>query len=106
MGTRAAPEADFVTVFSLVMCVLGLKMLFGSKPVTTGSVVLLCTVSASAASAWTGGTGGWVKGCVEDVIGNYSTAGGVMERALAAATQHLGRAIRVGEDDEVEADEL
>lgn len=105
MGRRAVPEADFITVFSLVMCVLGLKMLFGSKPVTTGGVVLLCTVSASAASAWTGGTGGWVKGCVEDVIGNYSTAGAVVERLLAAATQHLGRTIAAG-DDEVEADEL
>ena len=105
MGKRTAPEADFITVFSLVMCVLGLKMLFGSKPVTTGSVVLLCTVSASAASAWTGGTGKWMKGCVSDVMSNYTTVGAVLEHALAAANQHLGRAIRVG-DDEVEVDEL
>lgn len=106
MGKRASPEADFVTVFSLVMCVLGLKMLFGSKPVTTGSVVLLCTVSASAASAWTGGTGVWVQGCVSDVIGNYTTAGGVVERVIATAERHLSRAIRAGADDEVEVDEL
>lgn len=104
MGKRTAPEADFITVFSLVMCVLGLKMLFGSKPVTTGSVVLLCTVSASAASAWCGGTGEWMKGFISDVIGNHTATGAVIEHALAAARQHLGRAITW--DDEVDADEL
>lgn len=104
MGKRTAPEGEFATVFSLILCVLGLRMLFGNKPVTTGSVVLLCTVSASAASAWTGGTGEWMKLCISDVIGNRITTGGVIEHALAAARQHLGRAITW--DDEVDADEL
>lgn len=105
MGKPAEAEGEFVTVFSLILCVLGLRLLFSSKPVTTGSVVLLCAVSASGASAWTGGTGEWMKGCVEDVIGNYSTAGAVLEHALAAARQRLGRTTGAG-DDEVEAGEL
>ena len=41
--------------FSACFAMLGLKLLFGNKAVTMGSVVLLGAVSAAMASAWTGG---------------------------------------------------
>ena len=45
----------FVRAFSTCFSLLGLKLLFGSKAVTMGSVVLLAAVSTAMASAWTGG---------------------------------------------------
>lgn len=97
-------EADFVTVFSFVFCLLGLKMLFGCKPVTAGSVLLLGSVSATAASAWSGTTGPWVQYQLSSVFHNYTSLTVVVEQAIAAAAQRMGRSI-VG-DDEVEAGEL
>ena len=55
------PVCDGMTCFSGTFALLGLKLLFGNKPVTIGSVILLGAVSAAVASAWVGGTGAWVE---------------------------------------------
>lgn len=52
---------DFMRCFSTCFALLGLKLLFGQKPVTMGSVVLLASISGAVASAWTGGGGAWVE---------------------------------------------
>lgn len=79
-------------------------MLFGSKPVSAGSVLLLGSVSATAASAWSGTTGEWIQGQLSEAFQNCTSVSGLVEQALAAAAWRMGRSI-VG-DDEVEADEL
>ena len=52
---------DFTRSFSATFAVLGLKLLFGQKQVTMGSVVLLGCISVAVASAWVGGTGAWIE---------------------------------------------
>lgn len=52
---------EFVRSFCTCFALLGLRLLFGDKPVTMGSVVLLACVSAAVGSAWTGGGGEWVE---------------------------------------------
>jgi len=52
---------DFMRCFSTCFALLGLKLLFGQKQVTMGSVVLLSCISGAVSSAWTGGGGAWVE---------------------------------------------
>ena len=52
---------DFMRCFSTCFALLGLKLLFGHKQVTMGSVVLLGCISGAVASAWSGGGGAWVE---------------------------------------------
>ena len=59
---------EFMRTFSTCFALLGLKLLFGSKQVTMGSVVLLGAISGAIASAWTGGGGAWVEVNVASVL--------------------------------------
>ena len=59
---------DFMRTFSTCFAVLGLKLLFGSKQVTIGSVVLLGAISGTIASAWTGGGAEWVELNIGSVV--------------------------------------
>lgn len=92
-------ESDFVPCFCTVFTILGLKVLFGSKPVTLGSVLLLACMSSAASTAWVGGTGGWVEGHVTKAL-NHSS----LTTASAAAGRALRYVTRVME--EREYDEL
>ena len=60
---------DFMRSFSTCFALLGLKLLFGNKQVTIGSVVLLGAVSGAVASVWTGGGNTWVD-TLEDRVAN------------------------------------
>jgi Zn-dependent membrane protease YugP len=104
MGKQVSPEAEFATAFSVVFCLLGLKLLVGSKPVTTGSVLLLGSISASAASAWTGATGTWAQKQVSSMFQNYSTVEGMLQQALSLTMARMRRGI--SQDSDVEMDEL
>ena len=81
----------FATCFSTTFAVLGLKLLFGAREVTIGSVVLLACVSGAIASVWVGGTGEGVaafvnttvKGGVAGVLGPFEN---VVLRAVSRAT--------------------
>lgn len=113
MGKRASLDVDFITAFSIVFCVLGLKLLFGSKPVTTGSVLLLGSISASAASAWTGTAGMWVQDQVAGAFQNYTTVAGVegllsqwVSAAMVRVRTGLAASVVDRGVDEVEVDEL
>ena len=75
MTLPAQPACDGISCFSATFALLGLKLLFGSKPVTIGSVVLLAAISAAVAQAWVGGTGAWVEVSVMNVV-NRTLLGG------------------------------
>ncbi len=104
MSKKAPLDVDFATAFSVVFCLLGLRLLFGSKPVTTGSVLLLGSISASAASAWTGATGVWMQEQVSVMFQNYSTLEGLLQQALSVAMPRMG--MGGAHSGEVEVDEL
>ena len=59
---------DFMRTFSTCFALLGLKLLFGNKQVTMGSVLLLGCISAAVSSAWTGGGSAWVEVNVANVL--------------------------------------
>ena len=61
---------DFIRCFSTCFAMLGLKLLFGTKNVTIGSVVLLSCICGAVASAWTGGGGAWVEVNVASFLNN------------------------------------
>ena len=61
---------DFMRCFSTCFALLGLKLLFGTKNVSIGSVVLLSCICAAVASAWTGGGGAWVEVNVASFLNN------------------------------------
>lgn len=96
-----AEESQFVPCFCAVFTLLGLKVLFGSKPVTLGSVLLLACMSGAAGTAWVVGTGGWVEGRVAELANRTSLlkASGMIESALRYARS-------VVDEDEPEQDEL
>ena len=68
MTSPAEPICDGMGCFSATFALLGLKLLFGSKSVTIGSVVLLAAISAAVAQAWVGGTGAWVEVSVMNFV--------------------------------------
>jgi hypothetical protein len=82
-----AEDPQFIPCFCAVFTLLGLKVLFGSKPVTLGSVMLLACMSSAASTAWVGGTGGWLEGRVAELVNRTSllNAGGMIESALKYA---------------------
>jgi len=71
------------TCFSTTFALLGLKLLFGSKPVTFGSVLLLACISGAVASAWEGGTGAWVEVNVATFLNSTLKEGSVFGGAHA-----------------------
>lgn len=68
MAVPPQPICDGMGCFSATFALLGLKLLFGSKQVTIGSVVLLAAISAAVAQAWVGGTGAWVEVSVMNFV--------------------------------------
>ena len=101
-----AEQSQFIPCFCAVFTLLGLKVLFGSKPVTLGSVLLLACMSSAASTAWVGGTGGWVESRMAQIatlatLANRTalpTAGSVLERMV----QYVERAINAHEEDQDE----
>lgn len=98
-----ADEPPFLPCFSAVFTLLGLRMLFGSKPVTLGSVLLLGCVSGVASVAWVGSTGDWVGGCVAQLasLANRTalpTASNVLERIV----EYVERAVDAREQEQDE----
>ena len=80
---------DFMRSFSTCFAVLGLKLLFGQKQVTMGSVVLLGAISAAIASAWTGGGGAWIEINVADVLNSSLRDNAAMLGAAGQQSQGL-----------------
>lgn len=65
----------FLVPFSTAFALLGLKLLFGDKPVTMGSVVLLACISAAVGSVWTGGASEWVETNVASALNGSAVSG-------------------------------
>ena len=101
---------DFMTSFSTCFAVLGLKLLFGSKQVTIGTVVLLGAVSAAMASAWTGGGAAWLNQQLGSALNAsmIDTAQSAVLRAACASAGPLSALSGVcpSEGREVEHDQL
>lgn len=95
-----ADESPFLPCFCAVFTLLGLRVLFGSKPVTLGSVLLLGCVSGAASAAWAGGTSEWVEGCLAQLANHTAlpTASGALERMV----QYLERAMDTHEQEQDE----
>lgn len=74
---------EFMRCFSTCFALLGLKLLFGSKDVTIGSVLLLACISGAVSSAWTGGGGAWVEVNVAHLFNSLPNAGGFTGGAAA-----------------------
>ena len=62
------PFCDGMGCFSATFALLGLKLLFGQKQVTIGSVLLLAAISAAVAQAWVGGGGAWIEVSVMNFV--------------------------------------
>lgn len=101
-----APETQFFTCFSGAFALLGLKLLFGQKPVTLGSVVLLACVSGAMASAWSGSGGAFFHIQMQDLYGvynrmNYGGVAEVVEAAVGAVAARVFESAKEREVDEL-----
>jgi hypothetical protein len=87
------PGDEFLQPFTTAFALLGLKLLFGQKQVTIGSVILLACISAATAQAWTGGGGAWVEVNVAHFLNQTLQPGGVYGFPGAGAAQGMLRTL-------------
>lgn len=98
-----ADESPFLPCFCAVFTLLGLRVLFGSKPVTLGSVLLLGCVSGAASAGWAGGTGHWVEGRLAQLASLANrTALPTVSGALERVVQYVERAMDAHEQEQDE----
>lgn len=98
--TLALVDPQLVSCFCTCFSLLGLKLLFGSKPVTLGSVLLLACVSGSVATAWVGGTGSMIEQSVAKLAN--ASKGSVVDLFV----ENVWAKLEVLEGEEPEADSL